>query len=468
MYFFDQNPDYANRPLCIDADNSVTIRYNQWYETAAALKQILRPRTLAFILCSNTSGSLLAYLCCLQNRIVPLLLDENMDEALLRRLLTLYKPAYIFQKTKKAGPSGTALSELYNYTVYRTDETSSVPLYGELALLLTTSGSTGSPKLVRQSYQNIQANASAIAQYLEITCDDRPITALPMHYTFGLSVINSHVLAGAAVYLTESTLFEESFWQLCRSHHITSMAGVPFTYECLRRLRFCKMHLPDLTLLIQAGGKLSKTLQQEFALYAERCHKRFIVMYGQTEATARMSYLPPSHSLSKIGSIGIAIPGGTFHIMEDAATEITQSGRAGELCYDGPNVTLGYAQTAADLAKGDEWHGRLWTGDIACRDDDGYYYIVGRKKRFIKIVGKRVNLDEIEQLFRNDYSAYGFACTGADDALHIYTTAPEDMQNDLTEYFIKKTSLPAAAFTISHIAALPVNSSGKIQYSQLK
>lgn len=181
---------------------------------------------------------------------------------------------------------------------------------------------------------------------------------------------------------------------------MTSIAGVPFTYECLRRLKFTAMDLPDLTLMIQAGGKLSKKLQKEFGEYAAGTGKRFVVMYGQTEATARMSYLPPADCLRKIGSIGIAIPGGSFSILDDDHAELTKPNAIGELCYDGPNVSLGYAHCADDLQLGDERHGRLFTGDIAYCDEEGFYYIAGRKKRFVKIMGKRVNMDEVEQLFK--------------------------------------------------------------------
>lgn len=463
MYFFDKHPNFKAHTLFED-DCGQAATYETWYAHADELGGIMPSRSLAAIVCRNTIGSALSYLCCLQRRVVPLLIDEAMDDELKQGLLAAYRPEFIFCPCGTEG--GNPLYSLYDYDVYRHNNTSPA-LYEDLGLLLTTSGSTGSPKLVRLSYDNIQSNAASIAQYLELTAADRPVSSLPMHYTFGLSVINSHVLCGAAECLTTATVFDAAFWQFCKEKRVTSIAGVPFTYECLRRLKFTAMDLPDLTLMIQAGGKLSKKLQKEFGEYAAATGKRFVVMYGQTEATARMSYLPPADCLRKIGSIGIAIPGGSFSILDDDHAELTEPNAIGELCYDGPNVSLGYAHCADDLQLGDERHGRLFTGDIAYCDEEGFYYIAGRKKRFVKIMGKRVNMDEVEQLFKNAFADRDFACTGGDDDLIVFTTAPETSLSALEDFLVAKTSLHPSCFTIRSIAAIPKNSSGKTQYTDL-
>lgn len=464
LNFFDENPAYENHVLFTDGSGQ-SVTYQDWYAHSKNLGKILSSpnRQLAAIICHNTIGSALSYLCCLQNRIVPLLIDHDMDAELRQRLLSIYNPNYIF---KPVDSRSEALYTLNGYGIYRSSNTVH-KIHPDLALLLTTSGSTGSPKLVRQSYTNIQANAASIAQYLKITAQDHPISSLPMHYTFGLSVINSHVLCGAYECLTEATVFDKTFWDICQRDEITSIAGVPFTYECLKRVGFMTMNLPKLALMIQAGGHLSTRLQKEYLEFAHKTGKRFIVMYGQTEATARMSYLPFDMGLKKIGSIGIAIPGGTFHIMEDEKAEITQPHVTGELCYEGPNVTLGYAHCADDLALGDMRHGRLYTGDMAYFDEDGYYYIAGRKKRFIKVMGKRVNMDEIEELLKSAFDFSDFACVGKDDDLHVFMTAP-GRQSEVEDFLIEKTGLHLRCFTIHHIEQIPKNTSGKTQYPELK
>lgn len=464
MFFFDKNPEFAGHRLFVDEANQV-VTYQDWFVHADAIKELAPARSLVFILCRNTIGSALAYLCCLQNRMVPLLINDAIAPDLLDNLINLYSPAYLFKPLQQQ--DAPPLYTLFDYGLYASPVQKKIELFPELALLLTTSGSTGSPKLVRQSYTNIQANAASIASFLTLTDQHRPVSLLPMHYTFGLSVINSHLICGATLYLTQSTIFDATFWQFCRDMNITSIAGVPFTYECLKKLSFFKMNLPHMTLMLQAGGKLSKTLHKEYAEFAANTNKQFIVMYGQAEATARMSYLPVPYSLAKIGSIGIAIPGGAFYIMENETTEITEPLTAGELCYAGPNVTLGYANSAADLKKGDERNGRLWTGDIAYRDADGFYYITGRRQRFVKIQGKRINMDEVEQLFKNTYTTYDFACTGDDDRLLIFTTAPASELEALTCFLTSKISLHPTLFKLAAIAVIPKNSSGKTQYNEL-
>lgn len=462
--FFDENPEYKNHLLFTDGKGK-SITYGDWYAYSKSLKNVIptQSKTLAAIICHNTIGSALAYLCCLQNRIVPLLIDHAMDKELRTNLFNIYKPNYIFKPVDDEAEPFYTLNDYGVYYGYNiTPE-----LHPDLALLLTTSGSTGSPKLVRQSYTNIQSNAASIAQYLKITTLDHPISSLPMHYTFGLSVINSHVLKGACECLTEATVFDKEFWDICRKDKITSIAGVPFTYECLKRVGFMKMNLPHLTLMIQAGGHLSTRLQKEYLEFAHKTNKRFIVMYGQTEATARMSYLPFDMGLKKLGSIGIAIPGGTFHIMEDENREITQPHITGELCYEGPNVTLGYAHCAEDLALGDMRHGRLFTGDMAYFDEDGYYYIAGRKKRFIKIMGKRVNMDEVEELLKNYFPNSDFACTGKDDDLNIFMEGAYYKKILIENFLIEKTNLHSKCFSVNQIKKIPKNTSGKTQYTQL-
>jgi acyl-CoA synthetase (AMP-forming)/AMP-acid ligase II len=463
--FFDKNRNYEDHPLFITSHGH-RLSYGDWYRHSDALHSLIAPRSLAAILCSNTIGSAVSYLCCLQNHIVPILIDNQLDEDLKQRLLHLYKPNYIIAPSGKNN-AHPVVYDIEDYGVYPYSNQHH-ELYSELALLLTTSGSTGSPKLVRQSYANLQANAASIAQYLQLTATHRPVSSLPMHYTFGLSVINSHVLCGAAEYLTDDTVFDPSFWDFCKHEHITSIAGVPFTYECLKRLRFTTMDLPDLTLMLQAGGKLSKPLQKEYGEYAQKTGKKFIVMYGQTEATARMSYLPAADCLRKIDSIGIAIPGGTFHIIETDGSEIHTANTIGELCYEGPNVTLGYATHPDDLSLGDTRHGRLMTGDMAYYDEDGFYYITGRKKRFIKVMGKRLNMDEIEQLLKNNDSTYDFACVGLDDAVWIFTTAPCTKFAAIEDFLTKKISLHPSCLTLRSIDSIPKNTSGKTQYPALQ
>jgi acyl-coenzyme A synthetase/AMP-(fatty) acid ligase len=339
-----------------------------------------------------------------------------------------------------------------------------IKLKNELALLLPTSGSTGSSKLVRISYSNLIENARSIVKYLNINKDDVAISSLPMHYSFGLSIINSHLLMGAKIVMTDKSIMEKDFWELVKTHKVTSLSGVPYSFEMLKRLRFFTMQLPHLRMLTQAGGKLDNKLQLQFAEYCKENNKEFFVMYGQTEATARMSYLPSEMAIEKIGSIGIPIPGGEFVLINEHGEIINQPNVPGELVYRGPNVSMGYAESVEDLSKGDENIGVLYTGDIVYRDEDGYYFIVGRKNRFLKLFGNRVSLDEVEQHLKE--LGIESVCAGVDDKLIVYTTQ-DYQEKEIKENLAKLTSIHFSAFKVVHIDEIPRNSAGKIIYAQL-
>ena len=408
-------------------------------------------RSLVFLLVKNNLQSLIAYVACIRHGVVPLMLDAKIDLELLNHFIKVYKPYKVFNCADGSGG------------VVNANRTS---LHPDLALLLTTSGSVGSPKLVRQSYSNIRANAESIAEYLRLDQEERPITTLPMNYTYGLSIINSHLAVGATILLTEKGVVERDFWNFFTAQGATSFGGVPYTYEMLDKLSFFRRSLPSLKTMTQAGGKILPDLHRKFAEYAMREGKNFVVMYGQCEATARMAYLPPARALDKVGSMGIPIPGGRMLLVDANGQKIDSSDEMGELIYEGPNVTLGYAECADDLSKGDEWHGRLITGDMAQRDSDGFYYIVGRKKRFLKIFGNRVNLDETERLIKSRFPELDCACGGVDDKMRIYVTDSSAVPN-VRRFIAEKTHINFMAFEVLPIAAIPKNSSGKTLYSKL-
>lgn len=273
-------------------------------------------------------------------------------------------------------------------------------------------------------------------------------------------------MVGATLLLTDKGLMQKEFWEFFREEGATSFGGVPYTYEMLDKLRFYRMQLPELRYMTQAGGKLIPELHKKFAEYAKEAGKKFIVMYGQCEATARMGYLPADKALEKCGSMGIVIPGGKFHLIDAAGSEITDSNVTGELVYEGANVTLGYAECAEDLSRGDERQGILQTGDMAQVDEDGFYYIVGRKKRFLKIYGNRVNLDEIDRLIKGKFDNLDCASAGVDDHMYIFVT-DNSKALAVKEFVVEKTKLNPSAFQTIVIDQIPKNDAGKTLYKEL-
>ena len=425
-------------------------------------------RCLTFCLCANTIGSIVGYTAFIEGKMPPVLLNAHLEKGLLRNLLDRYLPSYLWVPSEMVlefSGMQTVYSS-FDYVLLKTNYEKEYTLYDELCLMLTTSGSTGSPKFVRQSYKNVLTNARQIAEYLGLSETEKPITTLPMNYTYGLSIINSHLLVGATILVTDKGLMQKEFWSFFKEEGATSFGGVPYTYEMLDRLRFQRMQLPTLRYMTQAGGKLIPELHAKFADYAKKNDKKFIVMYGQCEATARMGYLPADKAVEKCGSMGIAIPGGAFKLIDVNGNLITEPLVTGELVYEGDNVTLGYAECGDDLVKEDERAGVLQTGDMAQFDADGYYYIVGRKKRFLKIYGNRVNLDEMDRLIKGKFAGIDCASAGIDDHMYIFVTN-EALAESVRDFVIFKTKLNPAAFKTIVIDEIPKNDSGKTLYKEL-
>lgn len=444
-----------------------TLTYVQLAREGRAVYEAAGGRCLVFCLCSNTLGSVTGYTGFLENGAVPALLNVSIDRELFGSLYEAYHPACLWAPADFSWDGCECVYERFGYRLLKTPFGAETELYPELALLLTTSGSTGSPKFVRQSYANIRANMESIAAYLELDASERPITTLPMNYTYGLSIIHSHLAVGATILLTEKGIAQREFWSFFRAAEATSFGGVPYTYEMLDRMRFMRMDLPSLRTMTQAGGKLLPSLHAKFVEWCRQNGKRFIVMYGQCEATARMAYLPWEKSEEKVGAMGIAIPGGRFELIDVNGDVITQSGVTGELRYYGENVTLGYAECGSDLSKGDERGGVLETGDMAQMDDEGYFTIVGRKKRFLKMYGNRVNLDETERMLKAAFPECECACAGRDDHLMIFATSADALPA-MRAFLSEKTGLNLSGFHTMELEAIPKNDSGKTLYRELE
>ena len=454
---WDLNKYKNNIALLDEHGNEMT--YETLESETVDLLNMIDGRSLVFCLCRNEIGSILGYVSFINNGIVPVLLNAQLEEELLIKLIDIYKPAYLWAPKEQYDRFSDmkCIYETSGYGLLKTHFEKKYPLYDELGLLLTTSGSTGSPKFVRQSYTNILDNAKSIVKYLELDETERPITTLPMNYTYGLSIINSHFLVGATVLVTDKGLMQKEFWSFFKTAKATSFGGVPYTYEMLDKLRFYQKDYPSLRTMTQAGGKLLPELHEKFAKYAVEQGKKFVVMYGQCEATARMGYLPYDKALEKKGSMGIVIPGGKFHLIDENGDKIMEPHTTGELVYEGKNVTLGYAECGEDLILGDERHGVLKTGDMAQFDEEGYYFIVGRKKRFLKIYGNRVNLDEVDRMIKGEFGIE-VASSGVDDHMYIF---------QVKNFIVNKTGLNPVAFKVITIEEIPKNDSGKTLYKEL-
>ena len=332
-------------------------------------------------------------------------------------------------------------------------------LHPELALLLSTSGSTGSPKLVRLSHRNIDANAAAIATYLGLTATDRSITTLPMHYCYGLSVLHSHLAAGAGVVLNAASVVDPCFWAAAEHHRVTNFAGVPHTFELLDRVGVDQRHLPHLRFITQAGGRMAPETVRRFAVIGARQGWDLYVMYGQTEATARMAYLPPERASRRPEAVGVAVPGGSLRLDPFDGCGPGE----GEVVYSGPNVMMGYADGPDDLASGAETD-ELRTGDIGRFGDDGLLEIVGRRRDFVKPFGLRIDLGAVDALLAD--AGIAGRCAGDDDGIAIGVRGGIDPA-PVVALVRDRTGLPAGAVAVAAVDDFPRLGSGKLDRRML-
>lgn len=411
------------------------------------------PRQLVAVFCSNSIDAIAGYIAAIEGRHVALLLTGAPDSALNTALLAHFQVSRTWACDIETG-----------YYQLRDTGYSAPVMHDSLALLLSTSGSTGSKKLVRLSQDNLRSNAGSIAAYLGIDAQEKPITTLPMHYSYGLSIVNSHLLSGAEILLTDESIIGRVFWPFAREFGATSFGGVPLTYQLLHRMGLEQMDLPALRYFTQAGGRLDTSLVRHFSEIAQRTGRRFYVMYGQTEATARIAYLP--HDLAAVhpASIGRPIPGGELAIVGESDALVSEPNIKGELIYRGSNVMLGYAETAADLALPDQLYGELRTGDIAYRDEQGLYFIAGRKKRFIKINGNRIGLDDVESFLAE--RGYRVAATGQDEKLQLLVEGEPDKV--MAELLWQNLSIHPRNCALLGCNALPRSAAGKIAYPEVE
>ena len=407
--------------VAIMCEDGREVSYAELKELSDRAADGLKPHTVKVLLGKNDLDTMVRLVGYINHGIVPLLLPTTIDKDLLQRLVAEYEGA---------------------------------PTHPDLALLLSTSGSTGSPKLVRITAGNIVGNSRICVDAMPITPSVRMMMILPAIYAFGLSVACTCLSAGAALVMSERSVMDRELHRLMLATKATHFVGVPYMYEMLDRLRFFTNEMPDLKCLLVSGGAMAPVLRRK---YAEWGRDRGIVIregYGQTETAGFMSFISTDSEMEKIGSIGRVVKDCRFWLEEE------------ELVYEGPNTAMGYALTAADLLKEDEWHGVRHTGDLARIDEDGYVFITGRASRFLKVYGCRVSLEDVERLVKDEFEGIDCAATGSDNHLKVFITDSGKMQS-VQQLLVAKMHFNAGAFAVKAIDALPRRAAGKVQYAAL-
>ena len=402
-------------------DDGREVSYRELASLASRAVEGLEPHTVKIVRNKQDLSTVALFVGCVNRGVVPLMLPDTMAPELFERLRSTYEGK---------------------------------PTDSELALLLTTSGSTGSPKLVRIGRAALAADNKMSEVLFELDSSTRMTMILPICYAWGLSVVCSVLEAGGTLVMTRKTVMDPELADVMRDARATHVAGVPYMYEALDRFRFFDGDFPSLRALLVSGGALAPALRRKYAEFAKGRGIAFFEGYGQTETTGVMTTIRTDVHLDLIGSIGKSENGGRFRV-ED-----------GELVYEGPIVAMGYAVCAEDLMKGDEWKGVRRTGDMAKIDADGYVTLTGRASRFLKIFGNRVSLEEVENLVKDGFAGAGCAATGADNDLHVFVCGVSAA--DVEKFLVAKLHFNATVVKVHVLDSIPLNANGKTDYPKLK
>ena len=435
----------------IDAD---TKQKKSWGELISSLYTFDETnKKIAFLYTDNSLASINFFFSFLKSPHAVFLLNKELNPKLKEELEAVYSPDFIYDpKRENIGGYSVLFSE-DQHLLFQCTFVKKRNIHPDLKILLSTSGTTGSPKFVKLTENNFISNTSSILDYLPIEKIDSCILNLPVCYSYGLSVLLTNIAAGGKIVCTNETVLSRNFWNIFKENNCNSIAGVPYTYEMLVRAGFTKMEGLNIKYMTQAGGKLNEKTLKLFADHAVQQHVRFYVMYGQTEATARMSFLPAEKLQQKIGSIGTPIKNGSFSIDTDTK----------ELIYKGPNIGGGYATNVEDMetcVPQEELH----TGDLAEKDDEGYYYISGRIKRFVKLFGNRVSLDEIENDLKKQFDCYIGCCGLNDKTLLIFSDNRTINEVELKNYVSEKYQIHISVIKYIFVQTLPFTSNHKVNY----
>jgi long-chain acyl-CoA synthetase len=467
MRLFKSFANHGDKIAITDGEH-IKLTYKKIFVELKKIKKLLKPKSLVLIVSENTIGSLLAYIFCIINNHVAIIVDAKTNKKNILKIIKDYKPNYIFLSIKNKYILQKKYEEKYSFfdeVLLKNKFSKKIKLNKNLCLLLSTSGSMGSTKFVKLSKKNLKHNTDSIIKYLKINQKDSAVTNLPISYSYMLSIINTHFEKGGSILVCNYSLVEKKFWQIIKKSKITSFNGVPYTYEILSKIGLKNIKFNKLRYLTQAGGKLEKEIFKEIINFCEKNKLKFFSMYGQTEASPRISYLNPKFSKKKMGSIGQGMVGNKIYIIDKNEKKIQEPFKEGEIICEGKNVFMGYSKNFKDLKNENEKNYKLNTGDLGYFDKDGFFYITSRKNKIAKIFGNRVDIEALESLMKK--KGYKVACLSNDKKIFIFIEMNYNKRN-LINYIAKITNFNVRSFELIKLKYFPRTSNNKISYNELK
>jgi long-chain acyl-CoA synthetase len=467
MKLFQNFRNYQKNIALTNRSNK-KITYQDLNSICEKIKKNLKKKSLVLIFAGNNLGSIISYIFSQKFSFPAILINDDLEKKEVLKIVDLYQPKFIFCekkifskfKEKKFKKNFNFL----NIVIYENTNTVEYKIHQKLALLLTTSGTMGTAKFVKLSYENLKKNTDSIIKYLNLNNKSKSITSLPYSYSYMLSVINTHLESGGSIHVTNESIIQKNFWSDFKKHKIDSFNGVPYSYEILLKFNLNKLFKNlKIKYFTQAGGKLDIEKLKEIIMFSKKVKAKFFTMYGQTEASPRISYLSPKFALKKIGSIGKSLKNTKMLIINNRNKEIKKSFTKGEIAFQGKNIFIGYSKNYNDLII-EEKIPLLKTGDLGYFDNENFFYVTGRKNKIGKIFGVRIDLEELEiKLQQLKYTVY---CLIDDNKLFIlYTKKYSSIKLiQIVSNIIKQNQNHIKCRQIKN---LPRNKSNKINFGKL-
>ena len=467
MRLFRSFKKYKNKIAIIDQEYS-DLSYREILKETNKIKKKIKNRSLILVISENSIGSLLAYIFCIINNQVAIIIDSKTNKQNILKIFKNYEPNFVFLSKTKENIFKKICSKKHTFfdqILMKNKKSKNKKLNTNLSLLLSTSGSMGSIKFVKLSKINLKHNTDSIIKYLKLNSKDSSMTNLPISYSYMLSVINTHLEVGASIVISKTSLIEKEFWKTFRNSKVTSFNGVPYTYEILIKIGLKNIKINTLKYLTHAGGKIEKRILKKILNFCNENNLKFFSMYGQTEASPRISYLKPEFSKKKIGSIGKGIPGNKIYIVDRSGKKISKPLMEGEIICEGKNVFMGYSKNYNDLINPNKENYKLKTGDLGFFDKDGFFYLTSRISKIAKIFGNRVDLGALENVMIQ--SGYKIACLSNNKKIFIFFDKKYNKAN-LVNDISKITNLHISSFELVKLKHLPRTPNNKISYNELK
>ena len=441
--------------------------YNDLLKESNSFSILFKSKKVIFVLAENCYEFIVCYVAAIRSDLAIMIVNPNINKKSFLELKKKYLPEYIFCRSIfLVSTNYKAIKVFNNFSLFNNIHKHNYDINKEISCLLNTSGTMGHIRFVKLSSKNLLTNSIAISKALKIKANDTAITTMPPYYSYALSIINTHLMRGAKIIINNYSLVDKRFWDIFNNIKPTNLNGVPYFYEVLNKIKFEKIKLMNLKFITQAGGQLECNLKKKLLDFCKINKIKLYIMYGQTEASPRISVLPSNLSAANLTSVGFPLQGVKVWIEDEHNKKINKSNIEGNIICKGENIFMGYSESFKDLKHKNKINKILKTGDVGYIDKNGLLYITGRKKRISKIFGIRLSLDHLEKSLKK-YN-YNCVCIENNHQIKIYIKRNDRKKFNISNFnkiFMNITNLAPKFFKVKLVNDFPRNKIGKIIYN---